>query len=56
MWIDEFDPRKIKPGYELPVTNDRIIAGLHVAPFYIKDRQFLNYVKIIANVLQSGQL
>lgn len=56
VWIDLFDPMRIKMGYDLPITNDRVIGGTHVAPFYVKDSRFLKYVRILANILQSGQL
>lgn len=56
MWIDEFDPLRIKLGYDVPITNDDVIGGLHVAPFYVKDSKFLRYVRLIASVLRSGQL
>lgn len=56
MWIDEFDPLDIKLGYDLPITNERAIVGLHVAPFYVKDSKFFRYIKIIGCILQSGQL
>lgn len=56
MWIDEFDPLRIKLGYDLPITNDRAIVGVHVAPFYVKDNKFFRYIKIIGSILQSGQL
>lgn len=56
IWIDEFDPLRIKMGYDVPITNDRAIAGLHMAPFYVKDSRFFRYIKIIGSILQSGQL
>lgn len=56
IWIDQFDPTRIKLGYDVPVTNDRIIGGTQVAPFYVKEAKFLKYVKVLANILQSGQL
>lgn len=56
IWIDLFDPTRIKMGYDVPVTNDRIIGGTQVAPFYVKESKFLRYVKVLANILQSGQL
>lgn len=56
MWISEFNKKRIFPGFETPITIEEPITGTEVAPMFVLEDIFYQYIQMIRDILISGQL